>query len=175
MLAIRLKRIGRANDAFYRLIVQDSRRHPTRGKVVAYLGTFDPHAKTVTIDKDETKRFLSNGAQPSQTAARLLKKEGVKLPSWVSIEKQPKKTTRNPEKLRKNRPAGAEAPAVKSEEPKAKEQPAAEIPAEPVVEEAKLNGVKTEETPKEAIEAEAPVETKTEIAPTEEKPAEKAD
>lgn len=145
MLAIRLQRRGRKGDAQYRIIVQDARRHPSSGRLVAQLGTFNPNSKQVVLDKDSAATFLKNGAQPSQRAARLLKSEGVKLPSWVNIEKQPKRAIRNPDKLRKNRPA-EEAPAAET-------APVEEKPAEETA--------KVTDTPDtaatEATSAEAPV------------------
>jgi small subunit ribosomal protein S16 len=115
MLAIRMQRLGRKGHAQYRVIVQDSRRTPTSGRVVAKIGSYDPHTKATTIDVELAKRYLDNGAQPSERVARLLQKQGVKMPSWVATtDESTKRSTKNPEKLRKNRPAEevtAEAPA----------------------------------------------------------------
>ena len=125
MLVIRLQRTGRTGHAQFRIVVQDSRRTPTSGNIVAQIGTYDPHTKTVAIDKERAEHYVSHGAQPSERVVALLTKEGVKLPTWV---KQPVKQTgkiRHPEKLRRNKPA----------EPK-EEAPVAEAgPAEAVVEE----------------------------------------
>ena len=107
MLAIRMQRTGRRGHAQFRVIVQDSRFHPTRGKVVAYLGSYNPHAKTAQLDKEAAQKYLSNGAQPSDRAVKLLKAEGVKLPAWVEVSSPKKKAIKNPEKLRRNRPADA--------------------------------------------------------------------
>lgn len=128
MLAIRMKRTGRHGHAQFRLVVQDSRFSPTSGRVVAYLGSYDPHSKVASFDKEKASHYLNNGAQPSDRAARLMKKEGVKLPTWVKLSEPGKRTTRNPEKLRRNRPA-----EIKTEEPAAAEaadQPAEEQPVE---------------------------------------------
>lgn len=127
MLAIRLQRTGRKGHAMFRMVVQDSRRTPTSGRFVAQLGSYDPHSKSLTIDKEKAELYLKNGARPSDRVARLLKNEGVKLPSWVVLESNKKGALRNAEKLRKNQPK-EEAPA---EEPKAEEP--AETPAEEVV------------------------------------------
>jgi small subunit ribosomal protein S16 len=110
MLVIRMQRTGRKGHAQFRIVVQDSRRTPTSGKIVAQLGTYDPHAKTVIVDKERAERYLTNGAQPSDRAVRLLKAEGVTLPKWVKDPSQKTATIRHPEKLRRNRPA-EEAPA----------------------------------------------------------------
>lgn len=123
MLAIRMQRTGRKGHAMFRVVVQDSRVTPTSGKVVALLGSYDPHAKTTTLDKEKAAAFLQNGAQPSERAASLLQKEGVKLPKWVNIDATKAGKLRNPEKLRKNQPK-EETPAA------AEAETAPEAPAE---------------------------------------------
>jgi len=126
MLAIRMQRTGRKGHAMFRVVVQESRLTPTSGKVVALLGSYDPHAKTAVLDKEKAETFLKNGAQPSDRAASLLKSEGIKLPSWVSVNGEKAGKLRNPEKLRKNQPK--EEPAAEAEAP-AEAEPAEEAPA----------------------------------------------
>ena len=134
MLAIRLQRTGRKGHAMFRMVVQDSRRTPTSGRFVAQLGSYDPHGKTLTIDKEKAELYLKNGARPSDRVARLLKNEGVKLPSWVVLKKKKKGALRNAEKLRKNQPKEEKAEEPKAEEPA--EAPAEEAaPEEPATEE----------------------------------------
>lgn len=131
MLAIRLQRLGRAGYPTYRLAVQEAQRHPSSGRVVAYVGSYNPHTKDANIQVELAQKYLDNGAQPTPRVVKLLKEAGVKLPKWVkdaSVEKQ--KAIRNPEKLRKNQPkeeAPEEAPA---EEPAAAEETPAEEAAE---------------------------------------------
>ena len=105
MLAIRLQRVGRKGYPVYRLAVQEAQRHPSSGRVVAYVGTYNPHTKDSNVQVELAQKYLDNGAQPSPRVVKLLKDAGVKLPSWVkqvSTDKQ--KTIRNAEKLRKNQP-----------------------------------------------------------------------
>ena len=105
MLAIRMQRTGRKGHAQFRIVVQDSRLTPTSGRHVAMLGSYDPHAKTNTLDKEKAAFYLSHGAQPSDRVGRLLQAEGVKLPEWVKVPATDKKRTiRHAEKLRKNQP-----------------------------------------------------------------------
>ncbi len=104
MLVIRMQRTGRKGHAQFRVVVQDSRRTPTSGRIVAKIGHYDPHTKEVVINKDQAQHYLDNGAQPSERVALLLKKEGVKLPKWVSLPIKQTGKVRNPEKLRKNQP-----------------------------------------------------------------------
>lgn len=135
MLTIRMQRTGRKGLANFRVVVQDSRFSPSSGRVVAQLGHYNPHTKEVVLDKEKTIKYLANGAQPSPRAARLLETEKVKLPDWVKkVGSTKKRNIKNPEKLRKNRPAEAEAPANKPDEAEkaAEETAVAEAPAEPV-------------------------------------------
>lgn len=125
MLVIRLQRTGRKGHAQFRIVVQDSRRTPTSGKVVANLGNFDPHSKTANINKEKASFFLEHGAQPSDRVARLFQAEGVKLPGWVKLSAAKAGKLRNPEKLRKNQPK--EEPVA---EESAVEEATAEVPAE---------------------------------------------
>ena len=138
MLAIRMQRTGRKGHAMFRMVVQDARRTPTSGKVVASVGSYDPHAKTVALNKDKIAFYLEHGAQPSERAARLLQAEGLKLPAWVSLGGAKQGKLRNPDKLRKNRPVEV-APEAEAVAPiaGAVEAPATETPvAEPATAEA---------------------------------------
>jgi len=105
MLAIRLQRVGRKGYATYRLAVQESQRHPTSGRVVAYVGSYNPHTKAVTVQVEAAQKFLDNGAQPTPRVVKLLKDAGVKLPKWVVEPKNDKvKAIRHDDKLRRNQP-----------------------------------------------------------------------
>jgi small subunit ribosomal protein S16 len=134
MLAIRLQRVGRKGHAMYRLAVQESQRHPSSGRVVAYVGTYDPHTKVSKVQVEVAQKYLDNGAQPSPLVVKLLKDAGVKLPNWVieaSVKKA--KTIRNSDKLRKNQPK-VEEKAPEVEEAVAEVTPEVAEPSEEVVE-----------------------------------------
>ncbi|HEY4160583.1 MAG TPA: 30S ribosomal protein S16 [Candidatus Saccharimonadales bacterium] len=113
MLVIRLQRTGRKGHANFRVVVQDSRRTPTSGKIVAQVGTYDPHSKQINLNKERAEHYLTNGAQPSDRVALLLKADGIKLPTWVKDPAAKQGKIRNPEKLRRNQPKdeSVEAPA----------------------------------------------------------------
>jgi small subunit ribosomal protein S16 len=112
MLAIRLQRIGRKGYPVYRLAVQESQRHPSSGRVVAYVGSYNPHTKEANIQVEAAQKFLDNGAQPTPRVVRLLKEAGVKLPKWVKEPATDKtKALKNADKLRKNQPKEEEVPA----------------------------------------------------------------
>ena len=126
MLAIRMQRNGRAHYPTYRIVVQESQRHPLSGRVVAEVGNYNPATKALTLDKELVEKYLSNGAQPSSRVAFILKKNGVKLPKWYKEPAQKKSVAKHADKLRKNQPK--EEPAAETAE--ATEAPAEETPTE---------------------------------------------
>ena len=135
MLAIRLQRVGRKGYATYRLAVQESQRHPSSGRVVAYVGSYNPHTKESTVQVDLAQKYLDNGAQPTPRVVKLLAAAGVKLPTWVEKTDTSKhKTIRHSDKLRKNQPK-VEEPAVEEVAEVVAEEPAVEEVAETPVEE----------------------------------------
>lgn len=131
MLAIRLQRLGRKGYPVYRVAVQESQRHPSSGRVVAYVGTYNPHTKEVQFDKEKISAYLTNGAQPSPRVVSLLKREKVALPDWVKKASGKKeRKIRNPEKLRKNQPEEVveEVPAEVPAETSTDETPSEDTP-----------------------------------------------
>ena len=76
---IRLKRIGKKKVPFYRIVVSDS-KFPVSGRFIEEIGTYDPNTdpSTVKIDAELAKKWLSNGAQPTESVAKLLKQAGIK-------------------------------------------------------------------------------------------------
>ena len=167
MLAIRMQRTGRKGHAMFRVVVQDSRRTPTSGKVVATLGSYDPHQKVMILDKEKAEFYLKNGAQPSDRSARLLKKEGVKLPKWVELTADKERTVRNADKRRSTRPpepveeakeeAAAAETATEETVAEATKETQPEEQADAVPEE-KTETAEEEQPAAEAVEAEAPAE-----------------
>ena len=75
---IRLRRMGAKKAPFYRVIVADSRA-PRNGKFIEEIGTYDPltNPSTIKIDADAAKKWISNGAQPTDTVKALLKKSNI--------------------------------------------------------------------------------------------------
>ncbi|MFC1549308.1 30S ribosomal protein S16 [Nitrospirota bacterium] len=78
MVKIRLTRLGKHKRPFYRVIVADSKTRRD-GTFIEILGTYDPikQPSEIKIDLDKAKYWLDNGAQPTDTALRLLKKAGL--------------------------------------------------------------------------------------------------
>lgn len=108
MLAIRMQRTGRSGHAQFRIVVQDSHFHPTSGRVVAYLGYYNPHTKESNFDKQKLQDYLTKGAQPSARVIKMLKAEKFKLPAWVKQPAKKKKNIRFPDKRRSSRPKDAQ-------------------------------------------------------------------
>ena len=130
MLAIRMQRNGRAHLPVYRIVVQESQRHPLSGRVVAEVGNYNPATKALNLNKELVEKYLKNGAQPSSRVAFLLKKNGIKLPKWYKETPKKSKTAKHADKLRKNQPK-EEAPVEASAEATLADTPTeAEAPAE---------------------------------------------
>ena len=75
---IRLRRLGAKRAPFYRVVVADS-RYPRDGRFIEEIGTYDPlkDPSEINIDNEAAKRWLANGAQPTDTVRALLKKSGA--------------------------------------------------------------------------------------------------
>ncbi len=78
MLKIRLRRVGAKKKPSYRVVVADI-RSPRDGAFVDIIGHFDPRTdpETIVIKEDRALHWLSQGAQPTDTTARLLNKAGI--------------------------------------------------------------------------------------------------
>lgn len=78
MVKIRLKRIGATKRPKYRVVVQESSTRRD-GAVIQEIGFFDPQSNPVElrVDVEAAKKWLGNGAQPSDTARALLVQAGA--------------------------------------------------------------------------------------------------
>lgn len=78
MVKIRLARFGTHKKPFYRVIVADSRSRRD-GPFIEIIGTYDPmkEPSEIKIDIDKASNWIKNGAQPTSTAKKLLKKAGL--------------------------------------------------------------------------------------------------
>ncbi|MEE9398942.1 MAG: 30S ribosomal protein S16 [Dehalococcoidales bacterium] len=88
MVKIRLRRVGAKKRPSYRLVVADS-QSPRDGAFIAIIGHYNPltDPETVVINEEKAQYWLSQGAQPTDTAARLLTKAGILGNSKTSKEK----------------------------------------------------------------------------------------
>ena len=75
---IRLKRMGQKKRPIYRIVVADARA-PRDGRNIDEIGTYDPNQEPaqVTVDAEAAKKWIANGAKPTETVARLFKQAGV--------------------------------------------------------------------------------------------------
>ena len=78
MLKIRLKRLGQKKAPFYRIVVADE-RSPRNGRNIDEIGTYDPNQEpaVVKVDEEAAKKWIANGAKPTDTVARLFKEAGI--------------------------------------------------------------------------------------------------
>ncbi len=172
---IRFVRVGRKNQAYFHLVVAEKAR-AVQKKIIEKLGHLSPHVNKgegeFTFDADRIKHYISNGAQMSQTAARILTKNGFKEAGAFVIARatKPKRTPAPTEA-----PVVEEAPAEEVSETPAEETTAEEVKEEVVAEEVKEE--KKEEAPaeEEKKEDEVKEETKEEVPAEETKEEEKAE
>ncbi len=75
---IRLRRMGQKKAPFYRVVVADS-RYPRDGRFIEEIGYYNPITEPaeIKIDADKAKKWLANGAQPTDTVKSLLKKSNI--------------------------------------------------------------------------------------------------
>ena len=78
MVKIRLRRMGAKKAPFYRVVVADS-RYPRNGRFIEEIGTYNPltNPAEIKIDAEAAKKWISNGAQPTDTVKALLKKSNI--------------------------------------------------------------------------------------------------
>ncbi|MCI5108526.1 MAG: 30S ribosomal protein S16 [Candidatus Pacebacteria bacterium] len=139
MLMVRLQRVGKKNQAMFRLLVTDKQNGPKSGRFLEILGSYNPHTNEKNFKKDRIKHWLDNGAQPSDTVHNLLVSEKI-----IEGKKKNVLSKKTPIKKEEEEKPAEEAPAAEEEAPKE------EAPAEETKEEEKREGApKEEEKPAE--------------------------
>ena len=183
---IRLKRIGRRNRPFYRIIIIDSRKRRD-GSAIEQVGWYNPiesnKEKNYVLKEDRILEWLKLGAQVTDPVNKLMKRSGLAYRwhlmkqglSEKEIDKAVEEWKKERDKVIQDRIKANEAKKekVKAEKAAAKvadEAPAEETPSEEVAEEAPAEEAPAEEAPAE----ETPSEEVAEEAPAEEAPAEEA-
>ena len=75
---IRLRRMGQKKAPFYRIIVADS-KSPRDGRFIEEIGTYDPtqEPSVYNVDEEAAKKWLANGAQPTEVVAKIFKLAGI--------------------------------------------------------------------------------------------------
>lgn len=78
MVKIRLRRMGSKKNAFYRVVVADS-RSPRDGRFIEELGYYNPLTDPATIknNEEQAKKWIADGAQPTETVRSIFKKSGI--------------------------------------------------------------------------------------------------
>jgi small subunit ribosomal protein S16 len=158
LVKIRLRRIGAKKSPSYRIVVADSQA-PRDGAFIAVIGHYNPltNPETIVINEEKALGWLKHGAQPTDTAARLLAKAGIIEESEARKEKIKASAAAGPKASKKKAKAGiTKEPKASEEEPKASvtEEPKASkkkaktgVPEEPeasVTEEPKTGEEQTE-------------------------------
>jgi small subunit ribosomal protein S16 len=151
VVKLRLMRMGKKKQPFYRVVAADS-RSPRNGRFIEIVGTYDPRQdpSAIEIDNEKVVTWLRKGAQPTERVEKLIRISGAwddfkGLPAGTSVPAPPA-----PKAAKAPAPA-AEALAPVAEAPAAAEAPADDAPAdeapaeEPAAEEPAAEG-DTEET-----------------------------
>jgi small subunit ribosomal protein S16 len=152
---IRLMRVGKKKQPTYRVVVADA-RSPRDGRFLEILGQYAPRQEPslVSIDSERALHWLNAGAQPTESAAKLLQIAGV----WDAYKES-------------NGKVASSKPKVKSKAKTVKETPAAAAPA-PAEAPAAVEAPAAPEAP---APAEAPAAAEAPVAVEAEAPAEAAD
>lgn len=177
MLSIRLQRVGRSKQAYFRLILQEKTANP-KSKNLELLGSYDPRTKVYVLKEDRIKYWLSVGAEATNTVFNMLVDKGILTgakkktasivkPEVVAEEKHANETpiiadvSDNPNSPDTTKPEETPAPAVEAAPAEVKEEKPAEITAETAPVAAEV-----------AAEKPAEVVPTSEAVPTETAPAE---
>ncbi len=121
MVKIRLRRVGAKKQPSYRVVVADSRA-PRDGAFISIIGHYNPltDPETVVIDEEKALTWLRQGAQPTETVARLLAKVGIIEEPKARKEKIEAGITTKPKASKKKTKAGiTEKPEASKGEPEA--------------------------------------------------------
>ena len=188
---IRLKRIGRRNRPFYRIIIIDSRKRRD-GSAIEQVGWYNPiesnKEKNYVLKEDRILEWLKLGAQVTDPVNKLMKRSGLAYRwhlmkqglSEKEIDKAVEEWKKERDKVIQDRIKANEAKKekVKAEKAAAKvadEAPAEEAPAEEVAEETPAEEAPVEEAPAEEVAEETPAEEAPAEEVAEEAPAEEAE
>ena len=151
MVKIRLRRVGAKKKPQYRLVVADA-RSPRDGAFIEIIGHYNPltDPETVVIAEDRARHWLERGAQPTDTAARLLAKVGIIEESKARKEKMEADITAKPKASKKK----AKADVTKKSEA-SKKEPETSITEEPKTSKEESEANTTEESATNNEESEA--------------------
>jgi small subunit ribosomal protein S16 len=130
---IRLTRVGATKRPAYRVIAIDKRRSRD-GRALEILGFYDPLTEpaTVNLNTERIQAWIGNGAQPSDTVAKLMRQAaGGGKPAEAEKPKRATRAARPRASTKAAKPkADAAAVAATEADPAVAEAPAAEAPAD---------------------------------------------
>ena len=156
MVKLRLKRIGKRKQPYYRIVATHV-SVARNGRALAEVGLYDPTHASVKIDEERAIEWLNKGAQMSETVADLFHSQGV-LARWKGEEGRVRDDALTGDKPKRRRKKAAAAPVQPDE-------PVEQVAAEP---EAAESAEPTEQEEAESVEQE-------EAAPAEQEAAESAE
>ena len=147
MLRIRLFRVGKKNQPFFKIVVTDKKSPPRGGRPLEILGFYNPLTKEKGFKKERIQYWLSVGAKPSDTIYNLLVANGILKGKKIAVHKKPKPKEKKEEK---------EKPKKAIEKPEEKKEEKAPEPkeAKPVQKEEKELAKPKEEKTKEELKQE---------------------
>lgn len=122
MLSIKLKPVGKKHQRTFRIVVAE-KKSKLRGRYAEDLGFFNPHDKSVSINKEKALLWIKNGARPTNSVHNILIKAGAIKGEKIAVHSKSKQ----PVSESPAQPAAAESPVQESP---AAETPAPETPAE---------------------------------------------
>ena len=84
---IRLRRMGQKKSPFYRIVVADS-KCPRDGRFIEEIGTYNPNTdpSTFNVDEEAAKKWLANGAQPTEVVGKIFKLAGIEKQDSTRLE-----------------------------------------------------------------------------------------
>lgn len=82
---IRFQRIGRTNNAAFRIVLLEKERAAKTGRITDRLGTYNPHTKAMTLDTERTQDWIKKGAQPTDTVRNLFITKGILTGKKVNV------------------------------------------------------------------------------------------
>lgn len=152
---IRYQRVGRRNDASFRIVVTEHTRGPKSGDSVELVGSYNPKTKAISLKKERIEYWMSVGARLSDSVHNLLVKEGVIEGKKINVLPKKSPIVKEEESSEKEESAdegsAEEAPAAETKEEVVEEAPKEEVAEtkEEVAEETKEEVSAPEETKKE--------------------------
>jgi len=124
MLRIRLTRVGKKNEPYYRLVVTE-KSAPVKGRYIEILGSYNPRSKNIKLNQDKIENWLKKGAKPSITANNLLVKGGVlkkKDIIKITVKAKKKKSDKGKEETKEKFPQEAKPKTKTGEKRKEKKR-----------------------------------------------------